>query len=652
MNKADYTNIVPVEDVSVTDPFWSSYMELVRTKMIPYQWEALNDRIPGAEASHCIRNFRIAAGLEDGPFSGFSFQDTDAAKWIEAAAFSLIWHPDEVLEQTIDETIDLIVSAQQEDGYLDTYYIINGLENRWTDLVNCHELYCAGHMLEAAVAYFHATGKRKLLDAMIRFVDYIDQVFGLEEGKIRGYPGHEIIEMALIRLYKITGDGKHLKLAKYFIDERGQSPLFLEKQVKENNLAFPWKDSYIKFQYYQAGMPVREQEKAQGHAVRAVYLYSGMADVARETGDDELYQACRKIWDNLVHRRMYITGAIGSSSHGESFTFDYDLPNDTVYGETCASIGLVFFARRMLLISPRGEYADVMEKALYNGILSGVSLDGTKFFYVNPLEVVPEACEKDQIRNHVKPERQKWFGCACCPPNLARMIASLPEYIYTKKDDTLYVHLYAGNESTTDINGTKVTIIMKSDYPADGNISVEVSPAETLDASIAFRIPGWCRKYTVCRNGHEIVPDCRNYKDGYLYVHGSWTEGDMVTLHFEMPVEVVHANPLVRENIGKAAVMRGPVVYCIEEEDNGSYLSWIRLPKVPVFTCVYEKDLLGGIVKLRSNGLILDAKKWSDSSLYEIYRTDTFSEKSLEWIPYYAWANRSCGEMAVWIRME
>jgi len=293
-----------------------------------------------------------------------------------------------------------------------------------------------------------------------------------------------------------------------------------------------------------------------------------------------------------------------------------------------------------------------MEKALYNGILSGVSLDGTKFFYVNPLEVVPEACEKDQIRNHVKPERQKWFGCACCPPNLARMIASLPGYIYTKKDDTLYVHLYVGNESTTDINGTKVAIIMKSDYPADGNISVAVSPAETLDASIAFRIPGWCRRYTVCRNGHEIVPDGSNYKDGYLYVHGSWTDGDMVTLHFEMPVQVVCASPLVRENIGKAAVMRGPVVYCLEEEDNGSYLSWIALPKVPSFTCSYEKDMLGGIVKLRSNGLVLDAKNWSDSSLYEIYKADTFSEKSLEWIPYYAWANRSCGEMAVWIRKE
>lgn len=652
MNRADYTNAVPMTDVSVGDAFWSNYMELVRTKMLPYQWEALNDRIPDAEPSHCIQNFRIAAGLEDGQFNGFVFQDTDVAKWIEAAAFSLVWHPDKALEQTIDETINLIVSAQQEDGYLDTYYIINGLQKRWTEVINCHELYCAGHMLEAAVAYFQATGKRKLLDAMIRFVDYIEQVFGLEEGKIKGYPGHEIIEMALIRLYDITKDEKHLKLAKYFVDERGQSPLFFEEEVKENNLTFLWKDSYFKYQYYQAGLPVREQSKAEGHAVRAVYLYSGMADVARETGDDELYVACRRIWDNMVHRRMYITGAIGSSSYGESFTFDYDLPNDTVYGETCASIGLVFFAQRMLQISPKSEYADVMEKALYNGIISGVSLDGTKFFYVNPLEVVPEACEKDQLRNHVKPERQKWFGCACCPPNLARMIASLSQYIYTKKADTLYIHLYVGNETITDIKGTKVKIVMQSDYLRDGNVTVEVSPAKTLEASLACRVPGWCRKYTIWKNGHEIVPDDNNYKDGYLHLHGKWAEGDIVKLHFEMPVQVVCTNPLVRENVGKVAVMRGPVVYCLEEEDNGKHLSWVRLPKAPEFTCTYDKDLLGGIVKLNANGMVLDTKDWEESSLYEFYKADTFSEKALEWVPYYAWANRSCGEMAVWIRQE
>jgi DUF1680 family protein len=377
-----------------------------------------------------------------------------------------------------------------------------------------------------------------------------------------------------------------------------------------------------------------------------------MADVARETGDDGLYQSCQRIWDNMVHKRMYITGSIGSSSYGESFTFDYDLPNDTVYGETCASIGLVFFAHRMLQISPKSEYADVMEKALYNGIISGISLDGTKFFYVNPLEVLPEACEKDQLRRHVKPERQKWFGCACCPPNLARTVTSLSNYIYTKNEDTLFLHLYIGNESKLELNGIETTINMTSNYPWDGDISVEVSPVEAMEGSLAFRIPGWCRKYTVWKNDVPIVPDENILKDGYLYIQGKWEAGDLIKLHFEMPVQVISSNPRVRSNIGKVAVMRGPIVYCLEQEDNGAQLQQIRLPKDSQFTCHYEKDLLGGIVKLSSNGMILDNNGWEDNTLYRFYTEDTFTAKELTWIPYYAWANRTCGEMSVFIRTE
>lgn len=652
MNNEEFTNGIPMENISINDPFWGNYMELVRTKMIPYQWEALNDRIPDAEPSHCINNFRIAAGMKEGKFEGYVFQDSDLAKWIEAASFSLVWYPDMELEQTVDEAIDLIVSAQQEDGYLDTYYIINGLEKRWTNVMNNHELYCAGHMLEAAVAYYHATRKKKLLDAMIRFVDYIDQVFGIEEGKRKGYPGHEVLEMALIKLYKVTKDEKHLKLAKYFIDQRGQSPLYFEQEVKENNREFTWKDSYFQYQYYQAGLPVREQEKAEGHAVRAVYLYSGIADVARETNDDILYETCLRLWNNMIHGRMYITGAIGSSSYGEAFTFDYDLPNDTVYGETCASIGLVFLANRMLKLSPKGEYADVLEKALYNGIISGMSLDGTKFFYVNPLEILPEACVKDQLRQHVKPKRQKWFGCACCPPNLARMITSLSDYIYTKKEDTLYIHLYIGNESEIELGGTKTNIKMTTNYPWDGDILVDITPNEDIESTLAFRIPGWCREYSVWRNGQQTVINNNNLKEGYLYIQDTFKEGDGIKLHFEMPVEIISSNPLVRENIGKVAVMRGPVVYCLEQEDNGEYLQWIRLPKKPNFNSKYEPDLLGGIVKIKSNGLILDNTKNDDSSLYQFYTEDTYSNKELTWIPYYTWANRSCGEMTVWVKTE
>jgi len=650
MNSNHYTKPLSLKQVTIKDSFWGNYRELARTKIIPYQWDALNDRIPGAEPSHCINNFKIASGLKEGKFEGFVFQDSDIAKWIEAAAFSLVWCDNATLEQTIDDAIDLIVSAQQQDGYLDTYYIINGLENRWTDVMNNHEMYCAGHMLEAAVAYYHATGKRKLLNAMLRFVDHIDSVFGPEEHKKKGYPGHEVLEMALMKLYAITQEEKHLKLAKYFIDQRGQQPLYLEKEYKDHNNEFPWKDSYFQYQYYQAGLPVREQDKAEGHAVRAVYLYSGMADVARVTQDEELYNACQKLWDNMVNKQMYITGAIGSSSYGESFTYDYDLPNDTVYGETCASIGLVFFAHRMLQISPKGEYGDVMEKALYNGIISGITLDGTRFFYVNPLEVVPEACEKDQLRRHVKPERQKWFGCACCPPNLARTVTSLNNYIYTQNEDTLFIHLYIGNESEFQMNGVDTRIKLETEYPWNGDIKIEVSPKDTVEGTIAVRIPGWCRTYCVEKNGKEITVDQMNLKDGYLYLSGNWCDKDIVTLHFEMPVEVICSNPIVRENIGKVAVMRGPIVYCLEEADNGPFLQHVKLPEIPQFSTCFNKDMLNGIVVIKSDGLKLESDNWSDNKLYDNYASITYTDKDLVWIPYYSWANRDCGEMLVWVK--
>ena len=652
MNKELYTTEIPMKEVSIKDNFWDRYLELARAKMIPYQWEALNDRILDAEPSHCIHNFKIAAGLLEGDFEGYPFQDSDLSKWIEAAAYSLIQFPNHDLEQTIDSAIDLIVSAQQADGYLDTYYIINGLEGRWTELVNNHELYCAGHMLEAAIAYQLATGKRKLLDAMLRFIDHIDSIFGPEEEKKKGYPGHEVLEMALMRLYEITKDEKHLKLAKYFIDERGQKPLYFEKELNALGKERAWMDSSFGYQYYQAGLPVREQDKAEGHAVRAVYLYSGMADVARETGDNSLFEACLSLWDNLVHKRMYITGAIGSSSYGEAFTFDYDLPNDTIYGETCASIGLLFFAHRMLQIAPKAEYADVMEKVLYNGTISGMSLDGTKFFYVNPLEVVPEACENDQLRRHVKPERQKWFGCACCPPNLARMITSLSNYIYTEKEDTLYVHLYVGNESNVMIKGIKTSLIISSEYPWDGDISIQITPERAVDGTIAFRIPGWCTDYEVQKNNIKYQSSETPLTEGYLYLTGKWEAGDRIHLHFEMPVQVICANPLVREDLGKVAIMRGPIVYCLEEEDNGSYLQRICLPKTPNFTYHFEKDLLGGVITLQSDGYELKNKTWNSNSLYQVYTGNSYTSKDLIWIPYYTWANRGLGEMTVWVKTE
>ncbi len=425
---------IDLRKIRVEDPFWKNEMELVRKEVIPYQWNALNDRVEGAEPSFAVRNFKIAADITakrkalgagykekiwptdvfslkpedpehpEDRFYGFLFQDSDFSKWIEAVGYSLTQHPDPELEKTADGIIDVVCAAQQPNGYLDTYYIINDMSKIFTNLKDHHELYCFGHLTEGAVAYYKATGKDKLLKAAERFADFIDSKFGPEEGKLKGYPGHEIAEMALVRLYEVTGKDRYLKLSSYFIDERGKKPYYFDAEHPDEAKRHGDRERY---QYYQAHRPVREQDEAVGHAVRAAYLYSGMADVARLTGDESLKAACERLWDNIVNKKMYITGGIGGTSHGEAFSFEYDLPNDLAYSETCAAIGLVFFARRMLQMDVDGRYADVMERALYNTVLSGMALDGKSFFYVNPLEVVPEACHKDERKAHVKPVRQK-----------------------------------------------------------------------------------------------------------------------------------------------------------------------------------------------------------------------------------------------------
>ena len=409
---------IDLRSIKVNDPFWKAEMELVRKEVIPYQWNAINDRVEGAEPSYAMRNFKIAGKItaarkaqgaaykeviwptdifrpipEDADhmedrFYGFLFQDTDFSKWIEAVGYSLSQHPDAELERTADEAIDIVCAAQQPNGYLDTYYIINDMSRIFTNLKDHHELYCLGHLTEGAVAYYQATGKDKLLNAARRFADFVYEKFGRKEGQIKGYPGHEIAEMALVRLYEVTGDDKYLKLSRYFIDERGQQPYYFDKEHPDEAKR---RGEGLAYDYYQAHLPVRQQDEAVGHAVRAVYLYSGMADIARLTGDEELYAACVRLWNSIVNRKMYITGGIGATNHWEKFLFDYELPNDLAYSETCAAIGLVFFARRMLQIDVDSRYADVMERALYNTVLAGMALDGKSFFYVNPLEVRPEA---------------------------------------------------------------------------------------------------------------------------------------------------------------------------------------------------------------------------------------------------------------------
>ena len=553
MDKKMYSHPLSLRSMQINDSFWKREMELVRKEVIPYQWEALNDRVEGAAPSFAMRNFKVAAkknqerrelgdafkepeytfrGFETLPedpehledkFYGFVFQDSDFSKWIEAVGYSLTQHPDPELERIADGAIDIVCAAQQDDGYLDTYYIINGKNHIFTNLKDHHELYCMGHLIEGAVAYYEATGKDKLLKAAARFADYAAAHFGAEEGKCKGYPGHEIAEMALVRLYDVTGETIYLELSKFFIDERGKRPYYFDKEHPEEVKRGHEDD--LRYAYNQAHMPVREQDEAVGHSVRAVYLYSGMADIARMTGDESLYAACEKLWDSITKEKMYITGGIGGTHIGEAFSFPYDLPNDTAYAETCASIGLVFFARRMLEICPDAKYADVMELALYNGILSGMALDGKSFFYVNPLEVLPEACHKDERKFHVKPVRQKWFGCACCPPNLARLISSIGAYAFTEKEDTLFVHLYMGSTLKKMVGEREVQVRVDSQMPWDGEVAVTVE-AKGTEFVLAMRIPGWCEgAYTL--EGAE--QDEVSVKDGYLYVKKAWGGSDART---------------------------------------------------------------------------------------------------------------------------
>lgn len=641
---------VSKKNVTIDDGFFGFYTKLVKDTMIPYQWEVLNDRVADAEPSHAVKNFRIAAGLEEGDFHGFIFQDSDVAKWLEAVGHSLMTNPDPELEKTADELIDLIEKAQCPDGYLDTYYIINGNEKRWSNLYECHELYCAGHLIEAAVAYYEATGKGKLLKIACRFADLIDSVFGPEEGKIKGYPGHQEIELALIKLYRATGNPRYLKLSTFFINERGKEPnYFIYEWEHVRGKVSHWskkEEPAPNLEYNQAHKPVRLQDKAVGHAVRAVYMYSAMADIAYETIDKDLFEACKRLWSNITQRQMYITGGIGSTRHGEAFTFDYDLPNDTVYAETCASIGLILFAHRMLKMELSGEYGDVIEKILYNLLPGSMSLNGKEFFYVNPLEVWPKASEKDPGKHHVKPRRQKWFSCACCPPNIARLLSSLGDYIYSVNQDTLFTHLYIGGNAETFISNKKVLISQNSKYPYQGDASITVSVDEPLFFKLALRIPSWCRKYELYINGQRANFRIENQ---YAFINRTWKNGDSVRVIMDMPVEVMASNPNVRENAGKVCIMRGPLVYCIEEVDNGPNLSAITLcldRDLKTETC---NDLPEGTVVITGEGIRTVENEWSDS-LYRPYANIKNKPVRIKAIPYYLWGNRGDGEMQVWIR--
>lgn len=664
------------KNIKITDEFWKKEMELIRTEVIPYQWEVLHDRVKGAAPSYCIHNFEVAArrnqkkkdakdrcqlpvytttgfcvwpedaqNLEE-RFYGFVFQDSDLYKWLEAVAYTLVYHPDEELMEKADEAIRLICAAQQEDGYLDTFYIINDLGKRFTDLRDHHELYCFGHLAEAAVAYYRATGKEQLLQAACRFADCIIDNLGVEDGKKPGYPGHEIAEMALMGLYEVTGERRYFDLGAYFLNERGKRPYYFDREheVEERDRE--------RYHYHQAHLPVREQKEAVGHAVRGVYLYSGMADYARITGEEEMLKACHTLFENIRTQKMYITGGIGGTHLGEAFSFPYDLPNDTAYAETCASIGLVFFAHRMLKIEPKRQYADVMELALYNGVLAGMAIDGKSFFYVNPLEVVPEACHRDERKFHVKPVRQKWFGCACCPPNLARMIGSIGNYVFTETDEVLFVHLYLGCEMATQKMGEHVKVEMESGFPWNGGVKWKVEGDGKTRWSVAFRIPqwsGWTEDRAVEELRGQLGTDTDiQGRDGYVYVTRCW-KNEEIQLKFPMRAMMVHADERARELEGQVAVKCGPIVYCLEEADNGKNLHLLRISEQPKFREAWGKIQGTAVKEILGNGYQRKGQRIAD--LYQEYQPSVYRQKTLKWIPYYIWANRGEGEMRVFLRI-
>ncbi len=634
---------------SVKGGFWGKYREMIREKTIPYQWMALNDEIPGAPRSHSLENFRIAAGRSGGQYDGMVFQDSDLYKWLEAAGHLLRDEApgNDTIRRWAEQAIELIAAAQQPDGYVNTYFTVKDPAHRWKNLREAHELYCAGHLIEAAVAVAGGSGNRTILEVARRLADHIDSRFGTDSGKTRGYCGHEEVELALVKLYRLTGERRYLELARYFIEERGRTPNYFEQESKSPDFVpiFGLHD----LDYLQARVPPRQLTEASGHAVRAMYLSVAMADIALETQDRELGLACDRLWESATTRRMYVTGGIGASARNEAFGADFDLPNDTAYAETCAAIGLFLFGSRMARLRHDAGYAEVMERALYNGILSGLGLDGQSYFYVNPLSVRPDAAEKNPSRHFVKYRRQPWYGCACCPPNIARLLASLGEYVCHLGDGALYVDLFHDGSVSCTVDGHAVAFRQQTEYPWSEEVALEFTADASVELDLAIRIPAWCRTPSLRLNGAKV--DLRRAMEkGYAHVPRRWSRGDQVRLTLPMPAERVHADPRVEAAYGKVAVQRGPVVYCLEEADNGPFLHTAVLPPGVRLDSTLRSDILGGVVVVTGRGRVWDGTT-PPAGLYGMNGGGTpLASKDLVFIPYYAWANRLPGEMTVWVR--
>lgn len=563
------------------------------------------------------------------------FWDSDVAKVIETAAYALYRKPNPDLEARIDAIIDMFAGLQQPDGYLNSWFIRMDPGQRWTNLRDCHELYCAGHLIEGAVAYFHATGKRKLLDVMCRYADHIDTMFGPRPGQKPGYCGHEEIELALIRLGRATGEQRYLDLARYFIDARGQQPHYFDVEAAARG-ADPAQFRHKTYQYNQSHLPVRQQGKVIGHAVRAMYLYSGMADVATEFGDDTLTDALKVLWEDLTSKQMYVTGGIGPAASNEGFTDYYDLPNESAYAETCAAVGLMMWASRMLGRGPDRQFADIMEQALYNGALSGLSIDGSRFFYDNPLE--------SRGGHH----RWTWHRCPCCPPNIARTVAAIGSYMYGVSADGVAVHLYGESTARLTVGSRIVTLTQATAYPADGRVTISVALDDPASFTLALRVPGWCDEAKLTLNGEAV--EAAPTPNGYLDLKRAWSDGDTLVLDLPMAVRALHAHPAVRADIGRVAIARGPLIYCAEEVDNADGLNALILPQdLAAARTTPAPDLNGAVaIELPARR---EARPEGDTKLYDS-RPPATSDTTARLVPYHLWDNREPGEMLVWMRTE
>lgn len=585
---------VPFNQVIITDRFWFSKLKANKSGTLPAC-------IHQCEITGRIDNFAKASGLKTGEYEGAFYNDSDVYKVIEGAAYSLMNSPDDVLERKIDEIIEKIAAAQEKNGYLFTFYTLTDPDQKWTDM-DKHEMYCGGHLIEAAIAYKKATGKTQLFEVACKVAQHFDDTFG--PGKRNWVPGHPEIELALIKLFQETKDERYWQLAFWLLEQRGHG----------HGVGGIWNKPDWGPAYCQDDKPVRELERVTGHAVRAMYLYTAMADVAAITGDKEYLQALNRLWENVVKKNMYITGGIGPSSKNEGFTEDYDLPNETAYCETCASVGMVIWNHRMNMLHGDSKYADIMERAMYNGSLAGVSLSGDKFFYVNPLT---------SKGNH---HRVKWFKTSCCPTQIARFIPSIGNYIYAKTDDAIIINLFVEGKTTIPLQDGEVTITQVTDYPWNGKVQFIVQTPVSNNFSILIRHPGWCKSVKVLVGGKPVEWDVQK---GYLHLNRKWNNGDPITMDMDMPVERVYSPPLVKENRGKVAVQRGPLVYCLEEVDNEVPPYESELSLYDKFLVDHHPLLLGGIDRLKTTGA-----------------------NPLTFIPYYAWDNREQGSMAVWLKEE